>query len=65
MITLKINGHEVKAEEGTTVLAAAKSLGINIPTLCNHADLCVAGNCRVCVVEQKGARTLIARCCTW
>jgi iron-only hydrogenase group A len=51
-------------KEGTTVLAAAKMLKINIPTLCNHDDLCVAGNCRVCVVEQTGARTLIASCAT-
>jgi NADP-reducing hydrogenase subunit HndD len=64
MVTLKINDHEVSVAEGTTVLSAAKSLGINIPTLCNHQDLCVAGNCRVCVVEQKGARTLIASCAT-
>jgi NADP-reducing hydrogenase subunit HndD len=64
MITLKINDHQVKVKEGTTVLDAAKSLGLNIPTLCNHQDLCVAGNCRVCVVEQKGARTLIASCAT-
>jgi len=64
MITLTINDQPVKVKEGTTVLNAAKSLGINIPTLCNHQDLCVAGNCRVCVVEQKGARTLIASCAT-
>ncbi len=62
MINLKINDHPVKVAEKTTVLQAAKSLGFNIPTLCNHQDLCVAGNCRVCVVEQKGARTLIAAC---
>jgi len=62
MVTLKINDQEVKVAEGTTVLEAAKKLGVNIPTLCNHPDLCVAGNCRVCVVEQKGARTLIAAC---
>lgn len=62
MITLKINDHPVSVAEGTTVLDAAKSLGLNIPTLCNHQDLCVAGNCRVCVVEQKNARTLIASC---
>jgi len=62
MVTLKINDHEISVEEGTTVLNAAKTLGFNIPTLCNHQDLCVAGNCRVCVVEQKGARTLIASC---
>ncbi|MGB8358488.1 MAG: [FeFe] hydrogenase, group A, partial [Bacteroidales bacterium] len=64
MITLKINDQQAKVKEGTTVLNAAKSLGINVPTLCNHQDLCVAGNCRVCVVEQKGARTLIASCAT-
>lgn len=62
MVTLKINDHQVKVAEGTTVLDAARSLGFNIPTLCNHQDLCVAGNCRVCVVEMKGARTLIAAC---
>ena len=64
MVTLKINDHEVKVAEGTTILAAAKNLAINIPTLCHHSDLCVAGNCRVCVVEQKGARTLVASCAT-
>jgi NADP-reducing hydrogenase subunit HndD len=64
MINLLINDQKVTVQEGTTVLAAAKKLKINIPTLCNHDDLCVAGNCRVCVVEQKGARTLIASCAT-
>jgi iron-only hydrogenase group A len=64
MINLLINDQKVSVEEGTTVLAAAKKLKINIPTLCNHDDLCVAGNCRVCIVEQKGARALIASCAT-
>jgi iron-only hydrogenase group A len=64
MINLHINDQTVSVQEGTTVLAAAKKLKINIPTLCNHDDLCVAGNCRVCIVEQKGARTLIASCAT-
>jgi NADP-reducing hydrogenase subunit HndD len=62
MINLKINDQPVSVPEGTTVLDAAKKLKINIPTLCNHSDLCVAGNCRVCVVEQVGAKTLIASC---
>ncbi len=62
MINLTINDHKVSVPAGTTVLDAAKKLNINIPTLCNHPDLCVAGNCRVCLVEQKGARTLIAAC---
>ncbi len=64
MINLTINDQKVSVPAGTTVLEAAKQLKINIPTLCNHPDLCVAGNCRVCVVEQKGARTLIASCAT-
>jgi ferredoxin len=64
MVNLTINHQKVSVNEGTTVLAAAKKLNINIPTLCNHDDLCVAGNCRVCVVEQTGARTLIASCAT-
>lgn len=43
-------------------MEAARKLNIHIPTLCNHDDLCVAGNCRVCVVEQVGAKALIASC---
>jgi NADP-reducing hydrogenase subunit HndD len=62
MINLNINDQRVSVQPGTTVLEAARKLNINIPTLCNHPDLCVAGNCRVCVVEQTGARTLIAAC---
>ena len=62
MINLTINEQKVSVPAGTTVLDASKKLNIKIPTLCNHPDLCVAGNCRVCLVEQKGARTLIAAC---
>lgn len=62
MINLTINNQRVSVEPGTTVLEAAKKLNINIPTLCHHPDLCVAGNCRVCVVEQTGAKALIAAC---
>lgn len=62
MINLTINSKPVAVPEGWTVLQAAEKLNVRIPTLCNHPDLCVAGNCRVCVVEQKDARTLIASC---
>ena len=62
MINLTINNQSVAVPEGSTVLHAAQKLNIHIPTLCNHDDLCVAGNCRVCVVEQKGARVLVAAC---
>lgn len=64
MINLSINGLLVKVPEGTTILEAARQLDFRIPTLCNHDDLCVAGNCRVCVVEQLGAKSLLAACAT-
>jgi len=61
-INLKIDGIPVTVDEGTTILKAAKELNIHIPTLCFHDDLCIAGNCRVCVVEMKGSRNLPASC---
>ncbi|MDA3818906.1 MAG: NADH-dependent [FeFe] hydrogenase, group A6 [Candidatus Delongbacteria bacterium] len=63
-VNLKINDLPVTIEEGTTILDAAQKLNFRIPTLCHHPDLCVAGNCRVCVVEQTGAKTLPAACAT-
>ncbi len=54
----------VSVEEGTSILNAARKLNFKIPTLCNHPDLTVAGNCRVCLVEVKGARLLAASCAT-
>jgi iron-only hydrogenase group A len=64
MISLKIDGQLVEVESGTTILEAAKKINVNIPTLCHHEDLCVAGNCRVCVVEVKGRERLEASCST-
>ncbi len=64
LVNLKINNKPVSVEEGTTILQAAEKLNFKIPTLCNHPDLNVAGNCRVCVVEQKGAKALSASCAT-
>jgi NADP-reducing hydrogenase subunit HndD len=64
MVNLKINNMPVSVEEGTTILEAARQLNFKIPTLCNHPDLTVAGICRVCVVEVKGARLLAASCAT-
>ncbi|MFW6019217.1 MAG: NADH-dependent [FeFe] hydrogenase, group A6 [Bacteroidales bacterium] len=61
MINLNIDGIDVSVEEGKTVLDAAKKIKVKIPTLCFHEDLCIAGNCRVCVVEQEG-KGLIASC---
>ena len=64
MIDLKINDIPVSVHEETTILDAAKKLSIKIPTLCYHEDLCVAGNCRVCLVEQKDSKVLHAACST-
>ena len=62
MINLKINNIPVQVEEGTTILQAAKKVGIKIPTLCYMKDINAIGACRVCVVEVKGARSLVAAC---
>jgi NADH-quinone oxidoreductase subunit G/[NiFe] hydrogenase diaphorase moiety small subunit len=61
-VRLTINGRELEVPPGTTILEAARSAGIRIPTLCHHPDLCVAGVCRICVVEVSGRRTLQAAC---
>jgi NADH-quinone oxidoreductase subunit G/[NiFe] hydrogenase diaphorase moiety small subunit len=61
-ITVTIDGTDVKVPMGTTVLEAARRVGVRIPTLCHHPDLCVAGVCRVCVVEVEGQRALQAAC---
>ena len=62
MVQLAIDGNPVEVPLGTTILEAARLLGIRIPTLCYHEDLCLAGVCRICVVEVEGQRTLQAAC---
>jgi predicted molibdopterin-dependent oxidoreductase YjgC len=62
-ITITIDGKEVSANSGQTILEVAKSLGIYIPTLCHYSKTTNVGACRVCVVEQEGARSLVASCC--
>ncbi len=62
MVTAVINGIEVKVPMGTTILEAARKVNIQIPTLCQHDDLCIEGVCRVCVVEVEGQRNLQASC---
>ncbi|MDR1640769.1 MAG: [FeFe] hydrogenase, group A [Clostridiales bacterium] len=69
MVTVTINSIETQVPEGTTILEAAKSLGIHIPTLC-HLDLHdikmvnQVGTCRVCMVDVEGRRNLIPACST-
>ncbi|MBP1670547.1 MAG: ferredoxin [Bacteroidetes bacterium] len=63
-IKISINGESVEVEKGTSILDAAKQTGVIIPTLCYHKDLCIAGNCRVCVVEIVGQKRLAPACAT-
>lgn len=62
MVELTINDIKVKAEEGMTILDAAKSVGIHVPTLCHMKDLFPTGSCRICVVEVEGMRGLTPSC---
>jgi NADH dehydrogenase/NADH:ubiquinone oxidoreductase subunit G len=64
-VTLEIDGKSVTAEEGVTLLEAARQAGAEIPTLCHHEKLKSFGACRLCMVEiSKGGRTrLVASCC--
>jgi iron-only hydrogenase group A len=61
-VTVEINEKKISVPLGTTILEACKQNQIHIPTLCHHPDLCVAGVCRICVVEVEGMRTLQASC---
>lgn len=61
-VNIKINGMPVKAPVGSTILEAAKLANIDIPTLCFLKDINEIGACRICVVEVKGARSLVAAC---
>ena len=62
MVKLRINGQEVEVPEGTTILEAARTLGIDIPTLCHLEELKPSGSCRICCVEVKGMRGLVPSC---
>ena len=61
-VKLTINGQQVEAEQGASVLQAAKAAGIYIPTLCYHPDLRPEGVCRICLVEVEGQRLLQPAC---
>lgn len=63
-ILLKIDGKEVEARSGMTILQAAQSAGIVIPTLCHHEKLDDYGACRICTVEieTRGRTNLVAAC---
>ena len=61
-LNIKINGVAVSAPKGSTILEAARIAGVEIPTLCYLKDINEIGACRICVVEVKGARSLVASC---
>ncbi len=61
-VTLTIDGITVTVPEGTRILEAAKQANVQIPTLCEHPDLCKRALCRICVVEADGRGKLIAAC---
>ncbi|MDD3173476.1 MAG: NADH-dependent [FeFe] hydrogenase, group A6 [Herbinix sp.] len=61
-VNIKINGMPVEAPKGSTILEAAKLAHIDIPTLCYLKGINEIGACRICVVEVKGARSLVASC---
>jgi NADH dehydrogenase/NADH:ubiquinone oxidoreductase subunit G len=64
LVTLTVDDREVIVPEGTTVLEAAKSIGIEIPTLCYYEKLAPFGGCRICLVEIEKIRGLQTACTT-
>ncbi len=61
-VTVEIDEKKVSVPLGTTILEACRQNQIHIPTLCHHPDLCIAGVCRICVVDVEGMRTLQTAC---
>ena len=62
MVNIKINGQSLSVPADYTVLEAARSANIEIPTLCYLKDISKTGSCRMCIVEVVGARNLQAAC---
>lgn len=62
MVNIKINNKPYTVPKGSTILEAARYAGIEIPTLCYLKDINEIGACRMCMVEVKGARSLVAAC---
>src|SRR4051794_4818154 len=64
MPTLTLNGTTVSFDPGATILEAARTAGVDIPTLCWYPKLPIAGNCRICLVSVQGQGKLVAACAT-
>ncbi len=63
-IEMEINGIKAMVDSDMTIVEAAKSIGIFVPTLCHHPDQKVKANCRICSVEVKGMNNLVTACST-
>jgi len=63
-VTITIDGKGISVPKETTILAAARALGIEIPTLCYHPKLLPIGSCRLCLVEIEGYEKPVASCTT-
>ncbi len=63
-VKLAIDGKEIEVEKGTTVLQAAETLGLDVPSYCYHPGLSIAGNCRICLVEIEKFPKLATSCTT-
>lgn len=63
-IRVKLDGKDVQAERGKTILEVAKQVGVLIPTLCHKEELSPFGGCRICVVEVEGRKQLVGSCHT-
>jgi NADH dehydrogenase/NADH:ubiquinone oxidoreductase subunit G len=61
-VSLTINGQTVRVPPGATILQAARTIGVEIPTLCYHPNLTANAVCRLCTVEVVGARVLQPAC---
>ena len=61
-VNIKINGRDYAVESGSTILEACRAAAIDIPTLCYMKEINAIGACRICLVEVKGARSLVASC---
>jgi NADH:ubiquinone oxidoreductase subunit E len=63
-LKIRIDDKEIETREGMTILQAAETAGIKIPTLCHHRDFIPSGSCRICVVELEGSNRLVGSCHT-
>ena len=64
LVHLEINGIAVEVPAGTTILEAARKVGVRIPTLCHHPDIKAWAACGICVVRNATSPKLLRACCT-